>query len=335
MVGRVGEIDRRVAAAAWVREACAAIASYRPRYVAQRLFNIGSLVTAQENACRYCYGANRAYMKIMGYSESFIRRIERDADMAELDPSERAFIAFCRNLARARPRPAKAELEHLIQLGFSSETVNEMAFLIAASSFYNRIGVLTACPPERRFEGMANGLLGRVIGTVTPIVRPLTERMARTQPTPAMESATLVSGPFGRVAAALAGSPAAIVVKSALDGAFASPVLSRATKGLMFAVVARSLECRYSEAEARRLLEADGYTAADIDSAISTLNSQRLPAHESQLLPWVRDTVHYQTAAIQDRTRTLVANLGNTAALEAIGIAALANSTVRLAMLLE
>jgi hypothetical protein len=49
----------------------------------------------------------------------------------------------------------------------------------------------------------------------------------------------------------------------------------------------------------------------------------------------VRDTVHYQTAAIQDRTRMLVATLGNTAALEAIGIAALANSTVRLAMLLE
>ena len=46
--------------------------SYRPVAMPQRLFNIGALVTAQENSCRYCYGANRAYMKILGYSESFI-----------------------------------------------------------------------------------------------------------------------------------------------------------------------------------------------------------------------------------------------------------------------
>ena len=53
------------------------------------------------------------------------------------------------------------------------------------------------------------------------------------------------------------------------------------------------------------------------------------------LLSWVRDTVHYQTAAIQNQTRALAADIGDAAVLEAIGVAALANATVRLAMLLE
>jgi hypothetical protein len=45
--------------------------------------------------------------------------------------------------------------------------------------------------------------------------------------------------------------------------------------------------------------------------------------------------VHFQTAQIQGRTRDLAAAIGNAAVLEAIGVAALANATVRLAMLVE
>ena len=111
-----------------------------------RLFNIGMLVTSQENSCRYCYGANRAFMKVLGYSESFISRIERDLHVAELDDGERAYIAFCRNLARSRPRPATADRDALMQLGYARLAVHEMAFLVAMGCFYNRIGILIACP---------------------------------------------------------------------------------------------------------------------------------------------------------------------------------------------
>ena len=72
-------------------------------------------------------------------------------------------------------------------------------------------------------------------------------------------------------------------------------------------VVGRSLDCSYSEGEARRLLEPDCLESAEADSAISTLTCARLSAQESRLLPWVRDTGHYQTSAIQNRTRALAA----------------------------
>jgi alkylhydroperoxidase family enzyme len=334
-VGRVGEVDRRVAGNPWIREACVALSSYRPSQVPPHMGNIGGLVIAQENSCRYCYGANRAYLKIMGYSEAFIRQLEHDVDVAELDVRESAAIAFCRNLARAKPRPAKAALEHLVELGYSRAAVSEMAFHISAACFYNRIGVLTACPPERAFERLANGPIGRVVGVVTPLVRQLTTLTWQRRPLSQDDELALASGPFGRIVSALAGLPAANLMKSALDGAFASPVVSHAAKALMFAIVGRTLDCSYSEGESRRLLGADHYELAEIDAAILTLRSARLPPHESALLSWVRDTVHYQTPVIQARTRAIVSEIGPVVALEAIGVAALANATVRLAMLLE
>src|SRR5258708_591605 len=330
-VGQVSEVDRRVAASPWVREVCLSMVAYRPVAMPQRLFNIGALVTAQENSCRYCYGANRAYMKILGYSESFISRIEQDATFAELDAKEHAFISFCRSLARSRPRPAKADYEALVALGFAPLAVSEMAMLIALGCYYNRIGILIACPPEHAFERVANSFLGRLMG---PVMRMVMSMRPSTQPA-TLDAATLSGGPFGTVVAALAGLPGATIFKTALDGAFASAVLPRSIKALMFAVVARTLGCRTSEFEARKLLAAEDFSDGEIESALVTLRSPRLSQRDARLLPWARDTVYYQTAVIQKQTSALATELGDAAMFEAIGVAALANAAVRLAMLLE
>jgi alkylhydroperoxidase family enzyme len=333
--GQVAEVDRRVAPNAWLREACLGLTTYRASAIPDRLFHIGAMVTSQENSCRYCYGANRAYMKILGYSESFISRIERDAHLAELDDKERAFIAFCRNLARSRPRPSRADRDALVQLGYSQLAVHEMALVISMGCFYNRIGLLMACPPEAGFERMANGLAGRLIGMAGPLVRALAARRRVRESAPALDAGTLTGGAFGPILAPLIGLPGAGYVKAALDGSFASATLPRRTKALMFAIVARTLGSRLCEDEARRLLAAEDFAQSEIESALATLNSSRLPPDEARMLPWVRGTVHYQVAAIQNQTRALGAAVGPSAVLEAIGVAALANATVRLAMLVE
>lgn len=333
--GRIAEVDRRVAPNPWLREACLGLTTYRPIAIPDRLFHIGALVTAQENSCRYCYGANRAYLKILGYSEAFISRIERDAHLAELDDKERAFIAFCRNLARSRPRPSGADRDALVRLGFSQPAVHEMALVISLGCFYNRIGLLMACPPEEGFERMANGFIGRLIGLAAPLVRALPARRHPEQNAPALDAAALTAGPFGAILVPLAGLQGAAIIKQALDGAFASATLPRRTKALMFAVVARTLGSRLCEDQARRLLAAEDFAGTEIESALATLNSSRLPPDEARMLPWVRGTVHYQVAAIQEQTRALAAAVGPAVLLEAIGVAALANATVRLAMLAE
>ncbi len=299
-----------------------------------RLLNIGALVSAQENSCRYCYGTNRAFMRILGYSEAFISRIEQDAQVAELDAKERAFIAFCRHLARSRPRPAKADRDALVALGYSPLEVNEMALVIASCCFYNRMSTLVASPPEQALERMAGGTLGRLLNLVGPLIRNLIMR-PRTPIRDPMDPAALSKGPYGPVVATLAGLPGATLFRAALDGAFASDVLPRSTKALMFAVVARALACRPSEDESRKLLLADGFDHAEIESALSTFASARLSPRDAKILTWVRETVAYRPEAIQDETRALAEEIGEAAILEAIGVAALANAIVRLGMLLE
>ena len=325
------EVDRRTAPSRWLREAAYATTSYLPAALPERLYRIGNMVTAQENSCRYCYGANRAYMRVLGYSESFIQQLERDVQLAELDDKERAYIAFCRSLARSRPRPAAAARLALLDLGYTPAQISEMAFAISLGCFYNRVSTLMACPPEQKFERMANGPLRWLLALAMPLMRTFGRRPAAA----ALDHAALAGGRFGVVLAPLAGLPAAGVMKAALDGAFESGVLSRSVKALMFAVVARTLGCPHCEAAATRLLLEEGLSQAEIDSALATLRCARLAQREAGLLAWVRDTVYYEPSAIQQKTRVLGAELGGAALLEAIGVAALANGTVRLAMLLE
>jgi alkylhydroperoxidase family enzyme len=271
-------------------------------------------------------------MKLLGYSESFIQQVERDVQMAELDGKERAYIAFCRSLARSRPRPAAAERAALLALGYTPAQIGELAFAISFGCFFNRVSTLLACPPEQKFERMASGPIRWLLALAMPLMKKFGPGRPETA---VLDRATLAAGPFGVVLAPLAGLQAGSIMKAALDGAFESGLLSRSAKALMFAVVARTLGCPHCDAAATRLLLADGMSQAEIDSAMATLRCPRLAQGEAGLLAWARDTVYYEPSSIQQKTRALGTELGAPALLEAIGVASLANATVRLAMLLE
>ena len=78
-----------------------------------------------------------------------------------------------------------------------------------------------------------------------------------------------------------------------------------------------------------------GYSEEEFHSAISSLSSPHLSAEEAKILSWTRETIHFQTGPMQIRVQKLVKEVGDEVMLEAIGVASLANSTVRLAVLLE
>jgi alkylhydroperoxidase family enzyme len=312
--GMVTEVSRRIAPSPWLRRFYVNTSKLPLTALTLRQADIGFLVTAQENECRYCYGAAKAALRMLGYSDRLIERIEREVEVAELDEKERAFIAFCRNLARSKPRPARAEREALIA--------------IANNCFGNRMATFIACPPELGFERFAGSLLGR-------LMRPLLSRKMRASHGAPSAAAPSGDESYSPIIQSLAGLPAAAVLNEALNAAFESPVLPRATKALMFAVVARSLACSFCEGAARRLLLAEGFAADEVDVALATLASPRLDSRDAAILAWTRDTVHYKPATIQPLTRALRAEIGDAALLEAVGVAALANATVRLAMLVE
>jgi alkylhydroperoxidase family enzyme len=324
--GAVPGVLKRVMGSPWIARFY--IDLFCTRFVAadEGLLDLAGFVTAQENSCRYCYGATRAALKILGYSEARVNRIERLAEMAELDEKERAVIQFCRQLARSNPRPGEAEQAALAQLGYGGDVMKELCFYVATQCFSNRVATMLAVPPEARLEQLSGSFFGRVL-------RPVISRLLRKKPPSRLAARAVDEGPFGAVAGVFAGLPCAAPLREVLDAAFASTVLGRRAKTLMFAVVGHSLGCTTSCGEARRLLVADGLTGAEVDQILANLGGPGLDPTEAALVPFARDTVRYQTGPIQKRVRELKDQLGDDIVLEAIGIAALANAVVRLGML--
>jgi alkylhydroperoxidase family enzyme len=179
------------------------------------------------------------------------------------------------------------------------------------------------------FERLSNSLLGRLLG-------PLIARKIRPRGWSGEQPINEYRGPFSNVIKALNGIPAAAIFQKGLEGAFSSRVLSTELKVLMFAVVARSLGCEFCHGATYSMAMDMGFTEHEFEDALSTLTSPRLNKQEQMILTWTRETIHYQTGPMQKRMRELAQDIDDDEILlEAIGVAALANSMVRLAVLLE
>lgn len=327
-IGQLPDLMTRVAPIPWIRQAALKWPRIPVREFPTHLGDIGALVVAQENACRYCYGVARSYMRLFGHSEKKISRIEREMQLAELDSKDRIFIRFSRNLARSNPRPPIAERMKLMEMGFSDLAVREMAFHIANHCFINRLVTFVSSPPMHNLERLADSFFGR-------IMRPMIARKIRSMEWMGTDRISTNTSSYGGVAQALKGLPQASILQDILDDAFASDILSKELKILMFAVVARSLECQFCQSESRRMASTLGFSDDEFDTALSSLTSPRLPVHEQSILAWTRETVNYQTGPIQQRLRALAQEMEPEVLLEAIGVAALANSVVRLGVLLD
>ena len=327
-IGQVPDIHLRTSRSPWLRRTILKWPRYEAQEFPRKLADICSLVAAQENACRYCFGVAKSWMRLWGYSQKMINNIERNAQMAEMDEKERAFIRFCRNLARSNPRPPKKDRDELVRLGYSPLAVAEMAFLIVNHCFVNRVSTFIAVPPMDELEQLPNSVLGKVL---RPIFGWKLRKIGWT------ETKSLEGDPqsFPGVVQKLMGLPAAAAMNEALLGAFESETLSRKLKVLMFAVVANSLNCGFCQSETKAMALDCGFTEDEFTKALATLSSPHLNHHEERLLSWTRETIHFQNGPMQMRVRELAVEIGEPMMLEAIGVASLANSTVRLAVLLE
>jgi len=326
-VGFVPQWAHRLGPVPWMVRGFTALNHVRVAHMPLRLWPLVALVVSRDNACRYCYGVTRTLLKVLGHDDAFIDALEREVHLGQLAPAEQAALEFARRISRADPRPTAREIAALRDAGFSRPAIAEIAFDAAATVASNRLSTLLALPSER-FVGWADH---PVLRLVRPLVAPFV-RVRRAAPVPLPQPN---DGPCAAVVAALDGSPAAHVLRQTIDLAMASPILPRRTKLLVLAVVGRALGCRHAEAEARDALAAEGLDGATIGRILADLGSPALDARDALVVPFARETVRYQTAAIQQRTRALAAALPLPEALEVVGIASLANAVCRLSVLLD
>ena len=287
--------------------------------------DLTEFVCAQENGCRYCYGVARAILAVAGYSRRRIAALEASAQDAEGGSRQAAVARFVRQLSQSNPRPARAEVQELLSIGFSERDVGELATTIFYNCFGNRVGTFFALPPEVALENLGRAFWG---GLIRRLVHRKLLRIRRSK-----SGAWSAAGPYQAVVEALGATDAARFVRETLDKALSAPHLPARSKYLMIAVVARLLGCGYCEAESRRLAVADGVSERSVEEAVATFASDSQV--EEKLLAFARDSVRYQVAPMQARAKAFVHELGEELGAEAVGVAALANGLVRLGMLVS
>ena len=133
-------------------------------------------VVAMDNSCRHCYGAFRSMLKIMGYSEAMIRKLEESLAVNELTNKEKAALEFARKVSRSAPRPSESDLQELTAAGFSAIEIAEIAYLAGNNACGNRLATLLALPPDPLEEVEANWF--------TKLKRPFTRKDFRASLSP-------------------------------------------------------------------------------------------------------------------------------------------------------
>ena len=283
-----------------------------------------ALMVSRENSCRYCYSVTRMQMRIFGMNEARMQDLERRLASGQLESKQAAAVRFARRMTRSSPLVTPQDLDPLRAAGYSDAEIREIAFTVASVAFFNRISTIPALPPQS-WEQLADRWFMRLF-------RPLVAHMIRgwrKRGQPASFTRP-PEGPFAGLLLQFEGSPIGPALASALDDLWASPILSRHCKALMFAVVGRGLGCESSSDEIARVFEAEGLAPSDAEQILAHLGGPGVDADDSALLAFARDTIWYEPIQIQRRARELRERLSAAQFVEALGVVALANSLCRL-----
>ena len=312
----------------WVTGAYAALATLPVHQLSPDLTEMIALVVSQDNSCRYCYTATRATMKILGFPEARIRRLEENFLGADLSPADTAALAFARCVSRATPLACAADAQPLLAAGYSISAAKEVVVFAANSVFFNRLSTMPALPPHEM--DFADRWWARLL-------RPLIASRMRTPR--ARQSVSLQpeqrEGVFAEFVNALDGLSTAPRLRAVLDDAWQPSTLSQRLKGLVFAVVARGITCTPAEREATRLLVAEGMVIGEVEQALAHLSGPAVDPLEQSVLTLARESIWYRPAQLQHHARAVRAQCTREQFVEVIALTALANAVCRLSVAVD
>jgi len=166
------------------------------------------------------------------------------------------------------------------------------------------------------------------------LARPLIERIvrrSRSRGSAVTPSQTRSDTPYAGLVAAFGASPIGPALARTFDSMWASTVLSRRCKLLMFGVISRGLPCELCELEVAHALQKEGLDAGTTTRLLSHLDGPELEPVERLLMAYARETLWYQPATLQRHTRALRDQLSTEQLVEAVGVIALANGVCRMA----
>ena len=128
------------------------------------LWDLIGLIVSRDNSCRYCYGATRTILRILGYREDADRphRARHHLVGSEPLPERRGARIRPQGLARESARDGGGPRTRSSAPATRPAAVAEIVFAAAFAGFPNRVATLFALPPEA-FETLRDRSLGRLL----------------------------------------------------------------------------------------------------------------------------------------------------------------------------
>lgn len=164
------------------------------------------------------------------------------------------------------------------------------------------------------------------------LIRPLIKRIVERQRVRgrAAQLERPLTHPYAGLLKAYAGSPIALALGRTIEEMWESPILTRRCKLLMLAVIARGLSCQACATEIGEELHREGLDERTLIQVLMHLDAPELDDAERVLVHFARETIWYEPAVLQRRTRALRNRLSGPQLIESIGVASLANGLCRM-----
>ncbi len=91
------------------------------------------------NQCTFCYGSHLIYAEAFGISEGLLGALLEDLDTAPVTDQIRALLGYVRTLNNLPSKITQAEIDHVLDSGWSEEALFEAVQICGLFNMMNRI----------------------------------------------------------------------------------------------------------------------------------------------------------------------------------------------------
>lgn len=115
------------------------------------------VATSAHNQCIYCVVAHGAILRIREKNPQLADQIASNYRKADITPRQKAMLDFALKVSKSSHEISNADIENLIELGFSNDDIWDIGAISALFALSNRMANLTSMRPNDEFY-----LLGRI-----------------------------------------------------------------------------------------------------------------------------------------------------------------------------
>lgn len=285
-------------------------------------------VVSRDNACRFCYGSFRTALRVAGYSEAELDRLEHDLSMKGTGGADHEALHFALTVSRGRFQDGPS-VETLSEAGYQPTAIREIVGITVLAGFVNRMGTMLAVPVNKQQEQFAEQWYFRVLRPVWSRLLSGWRYFQKPQASPL--GAGDCESPLSEWTTQLGGTHVGRVLQAVTTAWVDDGALPLRTKLLMLAVVARGLDDDALSDRVKALLaEQCGLGAEEVEAAVNHLRGDGVRPKEEALLPLARASILYEAGRIQQTVRDQTVDLTRSEIIDAVATLGLSNALARL-----